>query len=267
MSIIAHISDLHFGREQMPVIQALLRSLREHSPDLVIISGDLTQRATHREYQQAKEFLDNLSYPYMVVPGNHDLSAHHIIERFMYPWRKWRRYISEQLESVVEKPEFVAVGVNSARRLGFYFDWSRGRINQTQVRQVLEKFKNTADPCLRIVVAHHPFWLPSASLRRHLIGGRDEALEAFSHAGVDLVLGGHIHLPFMKILNGVLVSHAGTTVSNRLITGQPNSFNMIYGNHISLQLETLEWDGDEFSLRQRQCFNKKAEGWAAGATQ
>ncbi len=101
------------------------------------------------------------------------------------------------------------------------------------------------------MVAHHPFWLPDSSLSRSLIGGREAALQGFHTAGVDLILGGHVHLAYVQPLEGMLVSHAGTTLSNRLTPGQPNSFNVIRGDRNRLALEQMEWRGTGFESIQR----------------
>ncbi|WP_027857523.1 metallophosphoesterase family protein [Marinobacterium jannaschii] len=261
MTCIAHLSDLHFGRARSVLVGALLEALAAEQPDMIIISGDLTQRARRREFQAAREFLSRLEQPYMIIPGNHDLSAHRLAERFLYPWRKWRYYVSEELEPVMHCKGVTAAGINTARRLGFYLDWSRGRINQQQVASIREVLSEVPEDHLRIVVAHHPFWLPDSRQKRNLIGGRDSAMEAFQASGVDLVLGGHIHLAYVQLLQGIIVSHAGTTVSRRLIEGQPNSFNMIRGDRQQLMLEQLEWDGQRFSQVCRNHFRRSPDGW------
>lgn len=261
MTTIAHISDLHFGREQATQIAGLRKALAQAAPYLLIISGDITQRARHREFQLAERFLSTLPFPYLIVPGNHDLSAHRLIERFVFPWRKWRRYISHDLEPQTSLPGVHVVGVNSARRFGWYWDWSRGRISSQQVSEVVAALQTAEPDTLKVVVAHHPFWLPTANLRRQLIGGYRHALEQFQAAGADLILGGHIHLPFINIVNGMLISHAGTTISDRLVKGQPNSFNLIQGDSHQLTLQTLEWEEDHFALRQQQSFRKQSDGW------
>lgn len=261
MTCIAHLSDLHFGRELPSIIDGLLSSLDELNPELIIISGDLTQRAKHREFKDAQAFLNQLKQPYMIIPGNHDLSMYRLWERFMYPWRKWRKYISSDLEPVVQKNGFTAAGVNTARRIGFYLDLSRGRISQSQINQVCQVFKQTADDSLNIVVAHHPFWLPQSSLNRSLVGNRDNALQAFSEAGVDLILGGHVHLAYVEPVNGMIVSHAGTTTSHRLIANQPNSFNVIKGDRHELMMEQMEWTGHAFECVEPNRFMRTDRGW------
>ena len=261
MTVIAHISDLHFGRDLQPVTEGLLASLDALQPDLIIISGDLTQRAKTSEFAAGQAFLRHLEQPRFIIPGNHDLAAWNLLERFAYPWRKWKRYVATDLEPIMQTDAFMAVGVNTARRLGLSLDWSRGRINRKQIRYVQEMLQHVPEDCLRIVVAHHPFWLPDSSLSRSLIGGREAALQGFHTAGVDLILGGHVHLAYVQPLEGMLVSHAGTTLSNRLTPGQPNSFNVIRGDRNRLALEQMEWRGTGFESIQRQFFQRTAGGW------
>lgn len=261
MTVIAHISDLHFGRELAPVAEGLLASLESIQPELIIISGDLTQRATTEEFAAGQDFLRRLQQPRFIIPGNHDLAVWNVLERFAYPWRKWKQYIATDLEPIMQTDTFMAVGVNTARRMGWYMDWSRGRINSQQIQYVQDMLQQVPEDCLRLVVAHHPFWLPDSSMRRSLIGGRKEALQGFRAAGVDLILGGHIHLAYVQVLEGMLVSHAGTTISNRLIPGQPNSFNVIHGDRNVLKLEQMEWRGTGFELISEQFFRRTAGGW------
>ncbi len=261
MTVIAHLSDLHFGRDLHNVTEGLLASLDTIQPDLIIISGDLTQRAKTAEFKAGRDFLHSLRQLRFIVPGNHDLSAWNLLERFAYPWRKWTRYITTDLEPIMQTDTFMAVGVNTARRTGWYLDWSRGRINRQQVRYVQTMLQQVPEDCLRLVVAHHPFWLPDSSMKRSLIGGREKALQGFRAAGVDLILSGHVHLAYVKPLDGLLVSHAGTTLSNRLIPGQPNSFNVIRGDRKLLELEQMEWRGARFESAQRQFFQRTTEGW------
>lgn len=261
MTCIAHLSDLHFGRELPSIIDGLLTSLESIQPELIIISGDLTQRAKHVEFQGARAFLDSLQQPYMIIPGNHDLSAYHLVERFLYPWRKWHHYISDDLQPLIRQPGFTATGVNTARRIGFYLDLSRGRISQHQVNRVCQVFKETAEDSLKIVVAHHPFWLPDSSLSRSLIGNRDHAMQSFNEAGVDLILGGHIHLAYVEPVDGMIISHAGTTTSHRLIANQPNSFNVIKGDRQQLTMEQMEWTGHAFECVNPSRFKRTAYGW------
>ncbi len=260
-TLIAHISDIHFGREQPNVMEGLLNTLHRLNPELVVISGDLTQRATAEEYQHGAAFLQRLAWPHIIIPGNHDLSATDLIERFSTPWDKWRQYVQPDTEPMLHSPAYSVVGVNTARAAGWYFDWSRGQINATQVKHVQTALQTVPASSLRIVIAHHPFWLPEQAEYRDVVTGRDTAIEGFKQAEVDMILSGHIHMAYTHILQGIIISHAGTTFSNRLIEGHPNSFNVIRGNRQHLTIEFMEWNGQQFQQVAQQAFSKQATGW------
>jgi len=256
-----HISDLHFGREVPKVIHGLKACLDDLKPDQIIISGDLTQRARHSEFENAATFLNSLNTPFFIVPGNHDLSAHRLIERFAYPWRKWKTYIHPSLEPTYSNEKYLAVGLNTARRMGWYMDWSRGRINQQQVTSTIKHLEKAAEDQLRLLVAHHPFWLPAVYECRHLIGGRDNALPQLSRHGLDIIMSGHVHMSYAEVVDGVIISHAGTTLSDRLIPEQPNSFNRITGDRSHLVIELFEWNGEHFVSRKQQHFGRNKGNW------
>ncbi len=266
MNTFVHISDLHFGREIPAVIDGLLDILYETKPELVIISGDLTQRAKTEEYQAGSQFLRQLPFPYIIVPGNHDLSATHLPERFFYPWDKWHQYVSHKLEPVVRTADYIAVGINTARAAGWYFDWSRGRVNEDQATRVQQIFQGVNDTTLRMVVAHHPFWLPDDYEHRDVVQGRDEAMQAFQQAGVDIILSGHIHLPYTRLLHGMIISHAGTTFSNRVLDNYNNSFNIIRGDRQRLEVDFMEWKSPAFELAGHQSFQRLTGVWQTVST-
>jgi 3',5'-cyclic AMP phosphodiesterase CpdA len=125
MRRIAHLSDLHFGRTDPAVVEALVAELNADPPDLVAVSGDLTMRARRREYRAARAFLDRLRAPVLAVPGNHDITAHWLHERFLDPLGRWRRFIADEPEPVWADDELAVVGVNTASRGGGAFlEWS-----------------------------------------------------------------------------------------------------------------------------------------------
>jgi predicted MPP superfamily phosphohydrolase len=263
MTILAHISDLHFGREHPQLVEGLLQSLDEIQPKLVVISGDLTQRARAGEFRAARTFLDRLRWPFLVISGNHDIPTYNLAERFINPWKKWRRYLDLPLEPTMQNESYIAIGINSTRRLSSLIDWSRGRINDTQVRAVADYFDAEADQRkkLRLLVIHHPFWLPKIYHRRHAIAGRDMAFTVMKKAGVDIVLGGHIHIAYTRVLEGIIISHAGTAISNRLLADSRNSFKIIRGDRKNLTVETWEWSSMRFGITDNQYFRRIQGRW------
>lgn len=260
MVTIAHISDLHFGREVPEVVEALAAELNHAPPDLMAVSGDLTQRARVREYQAARRFLDRLPQPLLVVPGNHDVPVNPF-RRFFSPWTHWQRWISSQLEPVIHAEHFCAVGVNSARRAGMYFDWSRGRINLEQLEQAEAAF-GTCQKELHIVVAHHPFLLTEASSHRRTISRGKLALPRLLKADVDLILGGHVHLAFSGAVEGIVVAQTGTSLSSRL-KGEPNSYNRIRANDEVIEIDNMVWQQSRFICAGTARFRKESGKWTS----
>jgi 3',5'-cyclic AMP phosphodiesterase CpdA len=261
MMTLAHISDLHFGRESPQLIEGLWQNLELIEPQLVVISGDLTQRARKKEFMAARAFLDSLQWPFLVTAGNHDISADNLAERFFHPWRKWHIYIGSPLEPVLVGKDHITIGVNTARRSGYSLDWSRGRINSRQIEAIAEYLAEEEEERLRVIVAHHPFWVPVEYSHRHIIGGRNMALNKLTEAGVDIILSGHIHSAYTHIVNGLIISHAGTTISSRLEANYPNSYQIIRGDRKKLSVESREWKGLSFVSSGNRTFSRVQGRW------
>lgn len=111
------------------------------------------------------------------------------------------------LEPVVDMGDFIALGINTVRRSSSFTDWSRGRINEAQSSNAAAVLEKQPDEKLRVLVIHHPFWLPDRYRHRHIIGNRNQALTSLRKAGVDLILSGHVHLAYTHVLDGLIVSH------------------------------------------------------------
>ncbi len=252
---IAHISDLHFGRHLPRLSEALIAAVERMRPTLVALSGDLTQRARPEEFAAAANFIRLLPRPLLVVPGNHDIPGWNPVRRFINPWRHWRHYISSELEPCIREREFIAIGVQTARRAGLHLDWSRGRISQSQLDRI-ERLAAAAEPdSLRVLVAHHPFVAPALLRRRGLVGRANRALSGLHSARIDLILGGHLHQGHAGIANGIVVAQAGTAISSRH-KGEPNAFNRISASPCHIQIDSLHWDGAEFAARRRWTFQR-----------
>ena len=160
MRRVVHLSDVHFGTADPIVVDLVVAKANEIDPDVVVVSGDLTQRAKSKEFQAAKLFLDRLPRPQIVVPGNHDVPAYNLFARFFRPLHKFRKFITDDLTPAYVDDELAVVGVNTARSLVI----KGGRINEKQVEAIQSKFCNLDDSLLKIVVTHHPFDLPDLSL-------------------------------------------------------------------------------------------------------
>jgi 3',5'-cyclic AMP phosphodiesterase CpdA len=265
MRKIVHLSDLHFGRVNPSLIDPLIRTVREVGPNVVAISGDLTQRARSHQFQQARTFLDALPKPQIIVPGNHDIPLHNVFARFLEPLTKYKRYITDDLQPVYEDEEVVIIGVNTARSLVF----KGGRINESQVGRLREKFCSLENGVVKVVVTHHPFDLPEGYDERALVGRARMAMTGLAECGADLFLAGHLHVSHTghtKRYNisghSALVVQAGTATSTRE-RGETNSFNLLRIAYPAIAVERFTWNPlqSSFAVATTEQFKHTSEGW------
>jgi len=266
MRTLAHLSDLHFGRVDYTVRDAVIATVTSLQPDVVVVSGDLTQRARSHQFQEARQFLDALPQPQIVVPGNHDVPLYNFFARFGRPLDKYRRYITEDMQPFFADEEIAIVGINTARSLTTKY----GRINERQIAGAREKLCAAGNDVAKIVVTHHPFDLPTNHREDDLLGRANLAMTALAECGADLLLAGHLHVGHTghtavryKIAgHSALVVSAGTAISTRH-RGEANSFNVIRINHPHIQVERLVWqpDGEAFAPAAAEYFKFTADGW------
>jgi 3',5'-cyclic AMP phosphodiesterase CpdA len=271
MRTIVHLSDLHFGRVNPAILPPLLTFIRKVKPDLVAISGDLTQRARTEEFQAAREFLDAIPFPQIVVPGNHDVPLYNILSRFIRSLGRYRRYITDDLAPFFSDDEIAVAGVNTARALTF----KDGRINAAQIAELKARFQNLPDAPTKIVVTHHPFDLPAGAEDGRVVGRARQAMEALAEFRVDLLLAGHFHIAhtgstttrFRISGYSALVVSSGTTTSTRG-RGQANSFNVIRTDPSQIGIERWAWQPEHarFDRQSDEQFQRIPEGWSAATS-
>src|SRR5687767_4904773 len=185
MRTIVHLSDLHFGRVDERIVAPLVDRITSIRPDLVAVSGDLTQRARRGQFQQASAFLARLPFPKVVVPGNHDVPLFNVAARLLDPFGGYRRWIGPDLEPAYIDDEIAVVGLNSARAL---IRGGRGRLNQEQIGAAAARLRNLPPDAIKVIVTHHPFDVPSGVSSEHLVGRASTAMQHFAGAGADLFL-------------------------------------------------------------------------------
>lgn len=250
MKTIVHLSDLHFGAEAPAVLAALRRDLdgvTAPRPALVAISGDLTQRARADQFRAARRFLDDLRVPYLAVPGNHDVPLHDLFGRLFRPLARYRRYLGEDLAPVFAQDELVVVGLATAHGL----TRKQGRVTEAMADAVCRTLAASAAPW-KILVAHHPFVIPHG-VDAPPVKGADLALPRFERCGVDVILGGHLHVAHASDAAGfrsedhkVVCVAAGTAISTRL-RGEPNSYNRLCIDGEILTVYHRVWNGERFA--------------------
>ncbi len=265
MRTLVHLSDLHFGRTDPAILSPLVKFISEIKPDLVAVSGDLTQRARTAEFLAAKEFLAAIPFPQIVVPGNHDVPLYNPFSRFVRRLDRYARYITSELQPVFADDEIVVAGVNTARA----FTWKDGRINARQLAELRRTMMAGPTARTKIVVTHHPFDLPAGASGR-VVGRSRRAIQILAECGVDLLLAGHFHIADTSQTTkryhlpgySALVVSSGTSTSTRG-RGQPNSLNVIRidAPHLTIERRTWQPTSGLFDVLSIEQFRHAENGW------
>ena len=276
MSSIAHLSDVHFGHHDPAVAEAAEAFLYERRPDLVVISGDFTQRARVAQYKMACAFVDRIEksgLPVLAVPGNHDVPLYDIARRFFRPLERYKRFIDDDLCPYWENDDVAVLGINTARSLTI----KDGSVSYDQLHRIREAFNDVAKGKLRILVTHHPLVampIGEEGMLTEVANRSDDALAAAADAGVDVLLAGHFHRSFHKSAREMvetarpaLVVQAGTATSTRLRGGEHQSFNWLETGKESVTVQAWEWEETRFAGGKPVRFSYDGENWHTAAHQ
>lgn len=260
MTVLLQISDPHFGTERPAVVDALLQLARQEEPAVVVVSGDITQRARRAQFAAAKEFVARLAAPAVVViPGNHDIPLFNVVARSFYPYRGFQWAFGEQLEPEWENAAFRVICVNTTRPARH----KDGEVSAEQIVRVSQRLLAATPEQVRVVVTHQPVYVLKGSEVHNRLHGYDQAITAWSAAGADIIMGGHIHLPYIAPLHEhsntavrrCWVVQAGTAVSCRVRKQQANSVNIVRRTE-QLECVVERWDysasDDRFNCATKQ---------------
>ena len=250
MTVLLHLSDPHFGTERPPVVEALVALARRQRPDLVVLSGDITQRARRHQFGLARAFVGRLGAPVLALPGNHDIPLFNLAARLAWLYAGYLRAFAshafgDALNPVFSSPDLLVIGVNTTR----WYRHEDGAVSAQQTHRVAQRLAGAAPGQLRLVVVHQPVAVQHAEDEHDRLHGHAAALARWAAAGADLVLGGHIHLPYVMALAGLArpmwVVQAGTAVSRRVRAGVPNSVNLLRwgGDAPAGHCRVEQWDG------------------------
>ncbi len=263
MSILLHISDTHFGTETPAVVSALEAFVRERRPDVLVFSGDMTQRARASEFAAARRMVEAFDLPNMLaLPGNHDIPLFNVLARAAFPYKAYLESFGPRLDPVMDTDDFLVVGVNTTRASRH----KDGEVSREQIGQVAQRLKQARPRQLRVVVTHQPAAVVRDEDEKDRLHGADDALQAWSAAGADLVLGGHIHLPYIADLlqmprpvpRAMWCVQAGTAVSTRLRHDTCNSVNLVHWQPVPV--------GQPRKCQVERCDYSAKDGWFATQT-
>jgi len=267
MRSIVHISDIHFGQANDAVVERLVEKIGELQPTLIVVSGDLTQRARSQQFRDARAFLDRLPLPQLIVPGNHDVPLYNVFKRFVNPLSKFKKFITDDLTPEFHDDEIAAIGINTTRSLTI----KGGRMNEEQLEEVQLKLSSLGTQKVKIIVTHHPFDLPDGFDEDDIVGRAKEMMPGLVESGADIFLAGHLHVSHIghsarryRLENGysALIIQAGTAASTRE-RGEENSFNLLELEHPVLTVKRFQCSVAEagFYLATTEQFTKTELGW------
>ncbi len=275
MSTIAHLSDVHFGHHDPRVVAAVEAYLADKTPDLVVISGDFTQRARVSQYEEACAFIDRieaLGLPVLAVPGNHDVPLYDVVRRFARPLDRYKRFIDDDLCPFWENDELAVLGLNTARSATI----KDGSISREQIARIRDAFGAGQEGKTRILVTHHPLYAMPIGDEGELtkVARRNEdALQAAADEGVHILLAGHFHRSFTKsareMVNNAgpaLVVQAGTATSTRLRGDEKQSFNWIEAHQGEVAIEVQGWTGTAFTAGTPARYTYDGDNWHFAGT-
>lgn len=271
MTLIVHLSDTHFGTEVPAVVNALRDIVAERNPDLVIVSGDITQRAKRGEFAAARQFFASLPVPALLaIPGNHDIPLYDLLARGFFPYRNYCAALGRQ-SGTWFGTDVAVFGFNSTSPLRH----TRGKLSPDHFSRLLKEAPQAARNGIRIGCVHQPLhtaWMQDAHER--LIDA-EAAAGHFSTHGFDLVLSGHVHVPYIATTRDsfpgldrhFILSGAGTATSHRTRPGAPNSFNFIetrpHGEDIEVDITLCRFDEEKcvFAPNPAYRFQRAGDGW------
>ncbi|MGH2970629.1 MAG: metallophosphoesterase family protein [Gaiellaceae bacterium] len=250
---ILHVSDLHIGTREDPLVeQALVRLAGEVRPEVVVASGDLTNRGRRNEHERAHSLLSSLGAPVVAVPGNHDL-PYTFPARFTSPWREFER-MWETTEPTYASPAIHVVGLNSARP----YRHQSGAIRDAQLRGAADRLHSAAPGAYRIVVLHHHMiGAPWRTARKRPVARRNHVLRELVSAGADLIVAGHIHQAAVserhefEVVSGDVPSVV-VSIAPGLGQPRPRRAGEARGLHVydvagrTLTVQTHIWRGDDW---------------------
>jgi len=248
MTRLIHLSDIHFGAEIAPAVESALGYIEAARPELIIVTGDLTLNGLPREFRAAAAWRRRLPHPTIFTPGNHDTPYWNLPLRALRPFDRYRRYIGPPKSAAVDSPELAVRMINTARGAQPRPDWSKGAISLAATNAAIASLAGRPAETLKMVGCHHPLMeVQDAPVTGGVYRGV-EAAKRFAQGGVDLVLTGHVHVPFAFALpfgDGKTYAVGAGTLSRRTRGAAP-SFNVIEITPEHMTVTAMAWTGAAF---------------------
>jgi 3',5'-cyclic AMP phosphodiesterase CpdA len=262
---IIHLSDIHFGRLRPTLAERLTQIVQALRPDAVVITGDITQRARSEQFRAASAFLAALPKPLILTPGNHDVPLYRVHKRFFAPLRGYTKHVLPLSAGSSSHESALIVPIDSTRR----FTIDGGRVSPAELARAKAAFASAPAGALKIASLHHPVVVPHDVSAKKRLQNAQETLHAFAEMGVDVVLSGHTHRPFVDIVDvrgvddecHILAVTAGSAISGR-DRDWGNSFYSLAITGAQLEVNEFRYspETEQFAASAKENFARRAPG-------
>ncbi|MEI7933289.1 MAG: metallophosphoesterase [Alphaproteobacteria bacterium] len=244
-----HLSDIHFNCENTAAVAAAAQFVRASAFDLLVVSGDITQWGRRDEFESASAWLRTLPAPHLLTPGNHDTPWFGLAQRVFAPFGRYERVFGPSATAAFEGPGLRVRALNSARGWQVRLNWSKGHVSKAQSNEACDELCAAHHDAYRILVCHHPLLEEPGEPITSQVRGGHRAARALNAAGVDVVISGHLHMPFVHPLpygdKRTFAVGAGTLSQRE--RGSPPSFNVIEFEGMAMTVTMMAWDGERLA--------------------
>ncbi|KCZ93910.1 metallophosphoesterase family protein [Hyphomonas johnsonii] len=245
---IVQLADLHFGAENIAAIHAASTRIDEMNPDLVVVSGDMTQRGKHSEFRAARKWVDALCRPTLIVPGNHDTPLLNMVSRASGPFQRHDSYFDAHA-APLRFGNVRVDGLNTARGWQARSNWAEGSVRLSQLESIASH--QVAEGTVRLLACHHPFRSPSGAAMRTRTRRGERASERLAESNISVLLTGHVHTPHAELIRentGTYLAVTAGTLSTRT-RAAPAAFNCIHVSAGAVAVDALDFDGLAYASR------------------
>ncbi len=223
--VIAQMSDIHCGdpRFDAELMERTIADINSVDPDLVVVGGDLTAAGYRNEFEQAKEYLDGISSaPVVTILGNHDCRN--------VGWVHYKRLFCDtyraQTFEVAEGPSGTTARIRVVTANSSRPDINEGEIGMHRYGWITDSLAGDYDARV-FVLHHHLVPIPGTGRERSVVLDGGDVLWTLGKAGVQLILSGHKHVPWVWDTGRAFIVTSGTAATWRTRGDTPPSYNII----------------------------------------
>jgi 3',5'-cyclic AMP phosphodiesterase CpdA len=255
---LAHVSDIHFGCENRAAVQAAHAWLERESPDALIVTGDITQSGRREEFRAAQAWLQTIRAPRVCTPGNHDTPYWDLMARLTRPFERYGAFIGSEGFEGLTAPGLAIVAMNTARGAQPRANWSKGQARRTDATRVSTLLARAGD-ALKVAICHHPLMEVTGGPMTGLVWGGEAASRILAEGGADLILTGHVHMPFAHALPFAdeRTYNVGAGTLSLRERASPAGFNLIEADETQIRVCALGWTGGGFEPQRSWGFDRR----------